>query len=171
MISYCFQLSWICRINGPRGLWTKVTTIQRNQGIRCIVATISLKTKRPQKSAYQAELKTLGDHLRRTRLDRRLTQGDKASILLVDTDAVMTWEMNRHQPTAKFAKPIISFLRYLPFTFEGQSLGRQLYYARLITGHTQKQVAELMGCDASNLRCIELDQTNPLTRTYEKIQD
>ncbi len=47
----------------------------------------------------------------------------------------------------------------------------QLYHARLISGKTQEQVAKLIGCDASNLRCIELDQRNPLTHTLRKIQE
>jgi transcriptional regulator with XRE-family HTH domain len=139
--------------------------------IHRIVVTISLKAKRPVNPAYPTELKTLGDHLRKMRLDRGLLQRDVASLLLVDTDTVTTWEMNRHQPTAKFAKSIISFLGYIPFTFAGQSIGRQLHCARLIGGHTQKQVAELIGCDASSLRSIELDQRSLLKRTYEKIQD
>jgi len=104
------------------------------------------------------------------RLDRGLFQRDVASILQVDTDTVATWEMNRHQPTAKFTKPIISFLGYIPFTFEGQSLGKQLYYARLITGKTQRQVANIIGCDTSTIRCIELDKRNPFPRTCEKIE-
>lgn len=139
--------------------------------LRCYVVNIRLRTIRPVNPAYPVELKTLGDHLRKTRLDQELSQSNVASILQVNTDTVATWEMNRHKPTAKFTKSIISFLRFVPFTFEGQSLGRQLYYARHITGHTQKQAAELIGCDASNLRSIELDQRSPLTRTYEKIQN
>ncbi len=77
----------------------------------------------PLDPAYPTELKTLGDHLRMTRLDRGLSQGDVTSTLQVDSDTGTAWEMNRHQPTAKFAKSIISFLRYVPFTFEGQSYG------------------------------------------------
>lgn len=144
-------------------------------GIQRIVVTfpipVCLRAKKPIDPAYPVELKTLGDHLRKTRLDRGLSQGDVAIILEVGTDTVTTWETNRHQPTAKFAKSIISFLGYAPFNFEGQSIGRQLYCSRLIGDHTQKQVAELIGCDASILRCIELDQINPLTRTCKKIQD
>ena len=113
----------------------------------------------------------MGDHLRKTRLDRELSQGDVASILQVVTDTVTTWEMNRHHPTAKFAKSIIEFLGYLPFICDDHSLGTKLFYARLITGKTQRQVANLIGCDTSTLRCIELDQSIPLPRTRDKVQD
>ena len=84
---------------------------------------------------------------------------------------VTCWELNRNQPTAKFAKAIIEFLGYVPFSFDGCSIGKQLYYGRLVTGKTQKQVAKIIGCDSSNLRYIELDQRAPQVKTREKIQD
>ena len=139
--------------------------------LRCIVVTFQFKGKKPTNPAYPKELNTIGDHLRKTRLDRNLSQQDVAKIIKVTSDTINGWELNRYRPTAKSARLIISFLRYFPFTFEGQSLGKKLYYARLITGYTQKQVAELIGCDASNLRRIELDQRKPMTRICEKIQD
>jgi transcriptional regulator with XRE-family HTH domain len=112
-------------------------------------------------------LNTLGDHLRKVRLDRGLSQPDVARILKVTTDMVTCWELNRNQPTAKFAKAIIDFIGYFPF--QSTSMGEQLYYARLITGKTQKQVADLIGCDESNLRRIELDQRKPTPKTLQKI--
>ncbi len=83
---------------------------------------------------------------------------------------VTCWELNRNQPTAKFAKEIIKFIGYIPFKVDDCSIGKQLYYTRLITGKTQKQVAELIDCDVSNLRHIELDQRRPGMETREKIE-
>ena len=84
---------------------------------------------------------------------------------------VTCWELNRNQPTAKFAKAIIAFLDYLPFLGSDHSLGRQLYFARLVTGKTQKQVADLIGCDESNLRLIERDERKPQPKTRQKIHN
>lgn len=117
------------------------------------------------------EFNTLGDHLRKVRLDRGLSQPDVAKILKVSTDMVTCWELNRNQPTAKFAKAIIDFLDYIPFKVDDCSIGKQLYYARLITGKTQKQVAKIIGCDTSNMRRIELDQRVPQDKTRGKIED
>jgi transcriptional regulator with XRE-family HTH domain len=58
----------------------------------------------------------------------------------------------------------------MPFTHEGVSLGRKLYYARLISGKTQRQVAAKIGCDESNLRRIESDTRKPGKSTSLKIQ-
>jgi transcriptional regulator with XRE-family HTH domain len=131
---------------------------------------IQLKGKKPTNPAYPSELNTLGDHLRKVRLDRGLSQPYVAVVLKVSTDMVTCWELNRNQPTAKFAKAIIAFLGYFPFEVEDSSIGKQLYYARLITGKTQRQIARLIGCDASNLRRIELNQRNPFGKTREKIE-
>ncbi|KAA3630601.1 MAG: XRE family transcriptional regulator [Bacteroidetes bacterium] len=73
------------------------------------------KSKRPVNPAYPEELNTLGDHLRKVRLDRNLSQPDVAKLLGVTTDTVTNWELNRNQPRAKFVNKIISFLDYIPF--------------------------------------------------------
>jgi transcriptional regulator with XRE-family HTH domain len=132
---------------------------------------LRLKTTRPINPAYPAELKTLGDHLRKVRLDRELSQVDVARLIQVTVDTVTGWELNRFNPTAKLARRIIQFLDYFPFAHNAQSLGKQLYHARQVNGQTQKQVAKVIGCDASNLRCIELDQRKPQAATCTKIQD
>lgn len=115
-------------------------------------------------------MNTLGDHLRKVRIDRGLSQPQVAKVLNVTTDTVTYWETNRNEPTAKFARAIIEFLGYLPFSFDESSIGKQLYYARLITGNTQKQVAKAIGCDASNLRYIELDSRRPHGFVKQQIQ-
>lgn len=65
---------------------------------------------------------------------------------------------------------MIDFLGYVPFSLDGCSIRKQLYYARLITGKTQRQVAELLGCDTSNLRHIELGKRNPQAKVRRKIE-
>lgn len=45
---------------------------------------------------------------------------------------------------------------YFCFFVKDCSIGKQLYFARLISGKTQNEVAKTIGCDASNLRRIEL---------------
>lgn len=84
-------------------------------------------------------------------------------------DTVTGWELNRHEPPARLAKAIIAFLGFCPPA--GKSLGKELKYARLITGKTQREVAEMIGCDASNLRYIELGKRRPQPKTLRIIQD
>jgi transcriptional regulator with XRE-family HTH domain len=132
---------------------------------------LQLKAKLPANPAYPATLDTLGDHLRKVRLDRGLSQPDVAKILEVTADTITGWELDHHEPPAKFASRIISFLGYNPFKVDGLYLGKQLYYARLISGKIQREVAEIIDCDTSNLRRIELDQRKPRAETRRRIEE
>ncbi len=82
---------------------------------------------------------------------------------------VANWELNRNQPTAKFANRIIVFLRYVPFQ-ESESLAKRLYIARMVSGKTQEQVSKEMGVDESNLRLVELGVRTPFRKTRQKIE-
>lgn len=103
------------------------------------------------------------------RLDRGFSQPQVAKVLKVSINTVTFWETNRCEPTAKFAKRIIEFLQYVPF-YENKSLGKRLYMARLVSGKTQAETAELMDVDESNLRRIELDTQKPFQKTRKNIE-
>jgi len=51
-----------------------------------------LSARRPKKSAYPQELKTIGDYIRKRRLDLRLFQRQVAQLLGVDVDSICHWE-------------------------------------------------------------------------------
>ena len=138
--------------------------------MRCIFVNLTLRCKRPINPAYPTNLNTLGDHLRKVRLDRGLSQPQVAKLLKVTTDTVTGWELNRHQPPARLAKGIIKFLGYMPLKDQDVSLGKKLHFARQLSGKTQEQVANRIGCDESNLRQIELDKRKPGKRTLLKIE-
>ncbi|MCB9284588.1 MAG: helix-turn-helix transcriptional regulator [Lewinellaceae bacterium] len=77
--------------------------------------------------AYPVELNTLGDHLRKTRLDRGLSQPDVAKILHVTPDTVTGWELNRHKPSVKSARAITEFLCFFLFSGDGSSQSKAPY--------------------------------------------
>ncbi len=130
-----------------------------------------LITKKPANAAYPTSPNTLGDHLRKVRLDRRLSQPEVAKMLKVTTDTVTGWELNRHSPPMRLAKGIVRFLGYLPGQEKDNSIGKQLYFARLVLGHTQEQAAKKMGSDESNLRYIELNERKPKPKTLKLIRE
>ncbi|MDO8366817.1 MAG: helix-turn-helix transcriptional regulator [Saprospiraceae bacterium] len=112
----------------------------------------------------------MGDHLRKVRLDRWLSQPEIAKLLEVTTDTVTGWELNRHEPTVQMAKRILEFLGYFPFYKDSQSIGEQLRLARMISGKTQAEVAKEIGVDESTLRWVELGTRKPFRKTREKIE-
>jgi transcriptional regulator with XRE-family HTH domain len=74
-------------------------------------------------------LKTLGDHLRKKRLDLGLLQREAALQLGVDVKTVTNWERQRTEPKIRFLPAIFRFLgsdpRPLPATFREPAAGRE----------------------------------------------
>ncbi|MCE5199866.1 MAG: helix-turn-helix transcriptional regulator [Armatimonadota bacterium] len=75
---------------------------------------VQLHAQKPLPRAYPTELKTLGDYIRKRRLDLGLLQKDVAQILGVTEASVFYWETHRASPRARYASKIMEFLGYLP---------------------------------------------------------
>ena len=73
-----------------------------------------LSTQKPKSSAYPKEFKTLGDHIRKRRLDLRLFQEQVSEQIGVDEDTIFRWEGNKSKPQVQFIPAIIKFLGYNP---------------------------------------------------------
>jgi DNA-binding XRE family transcriptional regulator len=84
--------------------------------VRCIFVNLTLRCKRPINPAYPAKLETLGDHFRKIRLDRGLSQPEVARKLGVATDTITNWELNRYKPQTRFLERIFRFLVYRPLS-------------------------------------------------------
>ena len=67
--------------------------------------------------------KTLGEHLRRVRLDRKLTNIQVAHALGVVYQTVERWEHNRTRISREFRAKIIAFIGYDPEALTGESNG------------------------------------------------
>ena len=107
--------------------------------------------------------------MRTVRLDRKLSQSKVAKIIGVTTDTITNWELNRNEPTLKYASKIIKFIGYFPFEWKDEPLHIQMKYARMISGQTVKEMAEELNCDWSSLMRIERGISNPSSKTKEKI--
>ncbi|MGV7222237.1 MAG: helix-turn-helix transcriptional regulator [Nitrospinales bacterium] len=76
----------------------------------------ALKTQNlTSKTNYPNELNTLGDHIRKRRLDLELLQKDVAGIIGVTSDTIYNWENNRFQPHIRLISEIMTFLEYCPW--------------------------------------------------------
>jgi DNA-binding XRE family transcriptional regulator len=82
---------------------------------------LTLAALRPRISKYALAIKrypqrpqTIGDHLRRRRLDLGLEQMDVAKTLRVHRASVQNWENNLYEPTAHMCAKIHAFLGYDP---------------------------------------------------------
>lgn len=99
---------------------------------------------------YPIEVRTLGDHLRRRRLDLGLNQRTVAEQLGVCMDAVTLWENGRARPLVRHYGPIIRFLGYDPEPSD-RSLAGRLRAVRRRLGLSQAKFAARVGLDEGSV--------------------
>jgi len=114
------------------------------------------------------ELKTIGDHLRKKRLELKLLQKEVAQMLGVDEVTVYNWEKNRASPRLQHTPKVVEFLGYLPFE-EPETLGERIVYYRRLGGVTQKELAKKIGVDPATLARWERGEREPQGAYRERL--
>ena len=84
--------------------------------VRCKFSTnpkLNLTIKRPKKhpKGYPIKPKTIGERIRKHRMDLGLFQKDVAKFVGVATDTVTLWEKGKHEPSKIYLKRIGHFLK------------------------------------------------------------
>ena len=130
---------------------------------------LTLKAKKPFPQGYPQILKTLGDHLRKRRLDLKLQQKDVARIIGVDETTIYYWENNRVEPSILYIPEIIKFLGYIPFKTKTDSLREQIILYRRLHGLTQKKLAQLLGVDFTTIGHWERGEHWPQKQLLDKL--
>lgn len=109
---------------------------------------LEIRAKRPNyqdnwigDQTVSATPKTLGEHIRNARLQRRLFQRDLAMLFGVEKTSVQNWERGVGAPCIHVVPKIIEFLGYDPEAVP-TSLPRRIAYARRRLGYTQEELAE-----------------------------
>ncbi len=125
---------------------------------------ITLKAQKPLPSAYPQTPKTLGDHLRKRRLDLKLLQKEVAQNLGVGESSVYNWENNLTKPALKYIPKIIELLKYVPFDTSAKTIGEKIVAYRRLLGLSQKKLAHRLGIDPSTLGKWEGGKRKPSER-------
>lgn len=95
-------------------------------------------------------VKTLGDHIRFVRLERRFRQKDAADATQVDIWTLLLWEKNRTKPLVRHYPRIIDFLGYCPYQHPKTS-GERFRLFRIHRGLTQKLAAKYLSVDPNTI--------------------
>jgi transcriptional regulator with XRE-family HTH domain len=120
--------------------------------------------------AYPTELKTIGDRLRKRRLDLGLLQREVAQEIGVTKCTIQYWETNRVAPALRFRPRIVSFLGYPAYGGSTpESLAERLRAYREWFGLSRKKLAALLGVDPSNVAGWETEKHRPTKRSLELI--
>jgi DNA-binding XRE family transcriptional regulator len=127
-----------------------------------------LRTAKPLSPSYPAKLITLGNHLRKRRLNLGLLQSDVAQKIGVDKTTIHNWETNQNNPSLHFIPRIIEFIGYFPFDSPAdQGLAIRTY--RKATGITRKLMAKELGINPSTLAKWEKGKGKPSSELLEKV--
>ncbi|MEO8593053.1 MAG: recombinase family protein [Candidatus Solibacter sp.] len=112
---------------------------------------------------------TVGDHIRRERLARKMLQREVADQIGVDTTSVFKWEGNTSAPEIRCMPAIITFLGYNPLP-EVNGWGARLVRHRSTLGLTQKDTARRLGVDQGTLARWERGEREPFGRFLDLVK-
>jgi len=103
------------------------------------------KSKRPSVFIYPHKLETIGDHIKKKRLEEGLTRRELAEKLGTTFYAVRGWELEQKTPNVKLMPKIVGFLGYKPWDDLSESFeGKVQLYCKL-NGLTKKDLADQVG--------------------------
>jgi transcriptional regulator with XRE-family HTH domain len=135
-------------------------------GQGCVhVFTLTLRG-RVSRPGYPENPRTVGEHLKRARLDRGLEQKAAAQAIGCDPGTLLNWEKGRVAPDVRFWPPILAFLGYDPRP-EPESFGGRLRAAREAEGLSEEALARRLRLDPGTLAAWEGDQ---VSRPYPRIR-
>lgn len=130
---------------------------------------LELTAAKPRPDDYPDDPTTVGEHLRKARLDRNLLQEDVAERIGVHPDTVGNWEQGRAEPAIRHFPALIEFLGYVPFEID-DSLPERIHPYRKIHGLSKRRFAERLGVDESTVTGWEQGWHEPLSEHRERLE-
>ena len=113
---------------------------------------------------------TLGDHLKKARIERGLTQSNAVAFLSVSVTTLHDWETGKTIPAVKHWPAIMEFLGYCPYQ-HARSLGDRLRLHRIHRGLTIEELAKVFGVDRGSIACWETGKRRPDTQSRKVIEE
>jgi transcriptional regulator with XRE-family HTH domain len=107
--------------------------------------------------------RTLGEHVRRHRLELKLSQREAASQLGVNPWTVLNWEKGHTEPPIAALPAIVRFLGYDPLP-EPRSLPERLLAKRRAMGWSIKEAARRLRIDEGTWAAWETGRVVPWRR-------
>jgi DNA-binding XRE family transcriptional regulator len=120
-------------------------------------------------ASYPENPVSIGDHIRKKRMELKLLQKDVAKICGVTVDCITNWEKNRSLPQIQFYPSIIKFLGYFPFTVDTSTLVGKLKAYRYLNGLSHNRMGRLMEVDGSTICSWENEENNPPQKKVMKL--
>jgi len=113
-----------------------------------------------EKKGYPTHPKTIGEMIRKRRLDLGLRQIDAAKIIGCDEMSIVNWEKGHRSPRVNHMAGVVEFLGFNPFQ-NGDTMAHRLINHRKARGMTLKEFAGQIGVDSSTLARWERGARKP----------
>jgi DNA-binding transcriptional regulator YiaG len=124
--------------------------------------------KKPKIQEYSDNPETIGEHIRKKRIESGLLQKDVAALLAVSEDCVTYWENGRSTPQIHHYPRIIDFLGYYPPDHETDTFAGKLRHIRHYKGFSRKQCAAHLSVSEDAVRRWE-EGTPIANPTYQRL--
>jgi len=130
--------------------------------------SIHLPLEKQPLPGYPANPVSIGDHIRKKRMDLGLLQREVAEIIGVTESSIWNWE-HGVEPELQYNPKIIKFLGYIPFDCPDDTVGRLGWYKRAM-GMNLDHLGEAMGRDPEQLSDWLSGRHYPFRKNREKIE-
>ncbi|NTV49142.1 helix-turn-helix domain-containing protein [Trichlorobacter lovleyi] len=130
--------------------------------------SIQIPLEKQQLPGYPEFPITVGEHIRKRRMDLGLLQSEVAKIIGVTESSVWNWEHGT-EPELQYNPKIIEFLGYVPFDCPDDTVGRLAWYKR-VNGMNLEYLGEAMGRDPEQLSDWLSGRHRPFRKNRGKIE-
>ncbi len=172
----CASMSWCCRSHArassasPSNQARVVPSLKLYpHSFVAFLRNLPLRLVARRPSLFDAPPQTVGEHIKRARLSRRLTQAEAGKIMSVSESTVLNWEKNRREPPVLLMPSVNRFLGYdpypPPFGYPARLLAK-----RRTEGWTIQDAARQLGINATTWGLYEAGRTVPRGRLKTAIE-
>jgi DNA-binding transcriptional regulator YiaG len=130
---------------------------------------MDISVKMPKAKRYPAQPKTLGEHIRKIRMDKKLPRRKAAEVLGVTGHCVKNWENNLVMPQTRYFPSIIAFLGYDPSLPNIEVLAKNIRQYRRQSGMTQEALAKIIGVTVDTISGWENAESRPIPSHMTKL--
>jgi len=125
------------------------------RGVRCLHGPYFT-----EKNGYPATPKTIGEAIRKRRLDLGLKQTEAAKLIGCNELTVVNWEKGHTAPRINHLPGVVAFLGYNPLP-SGDGIAARLVAFRKARGVKQNEFAQALEIDPSTLAKWERGEREP----------
>ncbi|WP_407919120.1 helix-turn-helix domain-containing protein [Desulforhopalus singaporensis] len=134
-----------------------------------LLSSITKISQLPKNTKYPQNINSLGDHIRKRRLDLELEQKEVAKIIDVTESCIWNWENNRYEPRISHYPAIMNFLGYCPYV-RVRTWGDRIRLHRTHMGISCKKFAKIISVDSASILRWENRANKPWKKLVEKVE-